>query len=399
MNVTELSLCFTPGQESLFLVDLLKTSTNPLLSKIQLKIRPLFWDGYKQELVNMALQNNGADVSQVGFPLTEDLIGMNALLPIAGQLIAKIGGQAAFHSTVWKIANRHQEGQLWSMPWMMDPRAIFYWKDKVDDAGVNPDKAFASTDAVDATFQRMQAKGMAHPWVLGMADKFVMIHAISSWVWGKGGDFISLKGNRAMFLQQDALDGLEAFFKLQKYMPAESASFNASDSHHFFLERKAAATIADFGSLSRFRAAIGPEFRSLLGVALPPGPPLLAGSDLVIWRHTRKDNEVGHLLSALFSTEVQIKYSEHVGHLPVTLDALENLGEANDDELDIFVETLNTGRLFATTKFGGMLELQLAGVLTDLWAIMSRTPGADVREILQKSLAPIQRRFDMMNER
>lgn len=395
---TELSLCFTPGQESPFLVNLLKSSTNPALSKIQLHTLSLFWGSYKQELVNMALHNKGVDVSQVGFPLTEDLIGMNALLPIAGHLIARIGGQSAFHPTAWRIANRHQEGQLWSMPWMMDPRAIFYWKDMLDQTGISPEKAFTSASAIETTFGQMQTKGIQSPWVLGMSDKFVLIHAISSWVWGKGGDFISPKGNRALFTQDEALDGIEAFFKLGKYMPAENASFSAAQSHAFFLERKAAVTIADYGSLEKFRATLSPELRGLLGVALPPGPPLLAGSDLVVWRHTRKDHDVAHLLSALFSTEIQIKYSQHVGHLPVTLDALENLGEEKDAEMDMFIETLNAGRLFATTKFGGMLELQLAGILTDLWASVAKTPVENIRETLQKSLQPLQRRFDMMNE-
>ncbi|MGC1376577.1 MAG: extracellular solute-binding protein [Anaerolineales bacterium] len=399
MNIPELSLCFNPEQNSSFLADLLKSSTNPLLSKLQLTVRPLMWAGYKEELVKMALQNGGADMSQVGFPLTEDLISMNALLPISRQLIVKMGGQSAFHTTVWNIANRHQEGQLWSMPWLVDPRALFYWKDMLDKADLGPKAAFASVECMEDACQRMQARGIKYPWVLGMADKFVMIHAIASWVWGKGGDFILSKGNRAAFLEQAALQGMEAFFRLSQYMPAENPSFSASESHRFFVERKAAATIGDYGALGRFRAALPPEMRDLLGVALPPGPPLLAGSDLVIWRHTRKDEEVAHLFSILFGTEVQIKYSEYMGGLPVTVDALENLAESRDANIDTFIETLEAGRLFTTAKFGGMLELQLAAGLKDVWANLSQNPSGDVKGTIRTSLEPIRRRFDMMNEK
>jgi len=331
--------------------------------------------------------------------LTEDLISMNVLLPIPAQLIAKIGGQSAFHPTVWKIANRHQEGRLWSMPWLMDPRALFYWKDMVDKAGVNPNAAFASTEGMEDTCQRMKDKGVEYPWVLGMADKFVMIHSIASWVWGKGGDFILPKDNRAVFLEQAALDGMEAFFRLGQYMPQENISFGASESHRFFVERKAAATIGNYGALNSFRAAVPAEMRDLLGVSLPPGPPLLAGSDLVIWRHSRKDDEVAQLLSALFSTDVQIKYSDYMGDLPVTKDALESLGESKDAEIDTFIETLNTGRLFSTTKFGGMLENQLSTGLMELWANLLKNPPDNLRESIQRTLEPLQRRFDMMNVR
>jgi hypothetical protein len=45
-----------------------------------------------------------------------------------------------------------------------------------------------------------------------------------------------------------------------------------------------------------------------------------------------------------------------------------------------------------------MLELQLAGILTDLWANMAKVPVENMRETFQKSLLPLQRRFDMMNE-
>jgi multiple sugar transport system substrate-binding protein len=230
-----------------------------------------------------------------------------------------------------------------------------------------------------------------------MADKFVMIHSIASWVWGKGGDFLLPKGNRFVFLEQAALDGMEAFFRLGQYMPRENISFGASESHRFFVERKAAATIGNYGALNSFRAAVPAEMRDLLGVSLPPGPPLLAGSDLVIWRHSRKDDEVAQLLSALFSTEVQIKYSDYMGDLPVTKNALESLGESKDAEMNTFIETLNTGRLFSTTKFGGMLENQLAAGLMELWANLLKNPPDNLRESIQRTLEPIRRRFDMMN--
>jgi multiple sugar transport system substrate-binding protein len=398
MNIPELSLCFNPDQKSSFLLDLLSSSANPSLSNLHLNIHPLLWEDYKEELITIALYNRGSDISQVGFPLTEDLISMNALLPISGQLIKKIGGQSAFHPTVWNIANRHQEGKLWALPWLMDPRAIFYWKDLVDKADVTLETAFASAEGMENVCQRMKAKGVEYPWVLGMADKFVMVHAIPSWVWGKGGDFISAESEQAIFLEKAALDGIEAFFRLRQYMPPESHSLSASQSHRFFIERKAAATMGSYGSLSSFRAAVAPEMQEMLEVALPPGPPLLAGSDLVLWRHSRKEDEVANLLDALFSTEVQIKYAEYVGDLPVTKDALENLGKSGDTNIHTFIETLNKGRVFAVTKFGGLLELQLAAGLKGLWANLSENPPDDLRETIQRSLEPIRRRFDMLHQ-
>jgi hypothetical protein len=142
---------------------------------------------------------------------------------------------------------------------------------------------------------------------------------------------------------------------------------------------------------------VAPEFRDRLGVALPPGPPLIAGSDLVLWRHSRKNTEAGNLLKVLFSPDVQVKYAEYLGDLPVTTEALNNLAQATDSNVRTFITTLDKGRIFATTKFAGMLEVQLATALNGLWAKLSEQPTNNIRESLKEALDPVRRRFDMMN--
>jgi multiple sugar transport system substrate-binding protein len=397
MGAVELSLCFNPNQENTHLAELLKSLPNQALAELQVNVHPMLWDGYKQEITTMALYNRGSDVSQVGFPLTDDLVAMNALLTVSPRLLAKIGGEEAFHPTIFKIAKRHQAGMIWGLPWMVDPRAIFYWKDLLDKAGLNPETAFQAAESMEAACQSLKDSGIESSWVLGMADKFVTIHSIVSWVWGKGGDFISPDGTRATFLENDALDGLEAYFRLMPYMPQAGRPLSVADAKRFFIERSAAVTLGPYGSLREFRAAVAPEYRDLLGVALPPGPPLIAGSDLVLWRHSRKEDEVTKLITALFSTEVQIKYAEYLGDLPVTKDALDTLAQSTDANVRAFIGTLGKGRVFATTKFAGMLEVQLAAVLTGLWAELSEKPASNLRDALQKALDSVRRRFDMLH--
>jgi hypothetical protein len=159
-------------------------------------------------------------------------------------------------------------------------------------------------------------------------------------------------------------------------------------------------TIGPYGCLASFRAAVPAEMHGLLRVALPPGPPLLAGSDLVLWHHSRKEQQVSDLLAALFNTEVQLKYAAYTGGLPVTREALQHLVNTGDSNVNIFIETLNTGRLFAMTKFGGMLEAQLSSGLAELWARLCQNPcdPANRKETIKKTLEPVRRRFDMLHE-
>ena len=396
MKPIELSLCFNHDQQSTYLSELLKSSAGQSLADLQVNIHPMLWDDYKQEITMMALYGRGSDVSQVGFPLTDDLIAMNALQPALPQLLAKIGGEGALHPTIRKIARRHEAGLIWGLPWMVDPRALFYWKDMVDTAGVNAETAFQTTESMEAACQRMKESGIEAPWVLGLADKFVIIHSIVSWVWGKGGDFISSDDHRAMFMEKNALDGLEAYFRLGQYMPDAGCPLSVAVAKRCFVERKAAVTLGPYGSLNDFLASTPPEFHDLLGVALPPGPPLIAGSDLVFWRYSRKIDEAAKLLSVLFSTNVQVQYAEYLGDLPVTIDALDHLARSNDSNVRTFIATLDMGRIFATTKFAGMLEIQLAVTLARLWAELFEHPAESLRASLQEALDPVRRRFDAL---
>jgi multiple sugar transport system substrate-binding protein len=398
VSTIELSLCFNPDQKNTYLAELLKSSASKSLADLQVNIHPMLWEDYKQEITTMALYNRGSDVSQVGFPMTDDLIAMNALQPVSPQSLAKIGGEDAFHPTIWKIAKRHQADRVWGLPWMVDPRALFYWKDLVEGAKVNAETAFQTAESMEDACQRMRTSGVKAPWVLGMADKFVVIHSIVSWVWGKGGDFISSDGNRAVFLEKNALDGMEAYFRLGRYMPDAGRPLSVADAKRLFVERKAAVTLGPYGSLRGFLALVPAEFRDQLGVALPPGPPLVAGSDLVLWRHSqRDDNEMNKLLGALFSIEVQVKYTEYLGNLPVTKNALDDLAKSPDPNVRTFTTTLDKGRIFAVAKFAGMLEVQLAAALASLWAELSEHPSNNLKGALQKVLDPVRRRFDMLH--
>jgi multiple sugar transport system substrate-binding protein len=279
---------------------------------------------------------------------------------------------------------------------MVDPRALFYWKDMVDAAGVNAETAFQTAENMQTACQRMKDSGMEAPWVLGTADKFVIIHSIVSWVWGKGGDFISPDDNRAIFLDKAALDGLEAYFRLAQYMPDAGRPLSVAVAKRLFVERKAAVTLGPYGSLNGFLAATPAEFHDLLGVALPPGPHLIAGSDLIVWHYSQKIDEISRLLTVLFSTNVQVKYAEYLGDLPVTNEALDHLAKSTDPNVRTFITTLDKGRIFSTTKFAGMLEVHLAATLTRLWADLYERPPDNLREYLREGLDPVRRRFDAL---
>jgi hypothetical protein len=119
----------------------------------------------------------------------------------------------------------------------------------------------------------MKDAGVETPWVLGTADKFVIIHSIVSWVWGKGGDFISPDGKRAIFLEQIALDGLEAYFRLMQYTPNAGEPLSVATAKRLFVEI-GSCYVGTLWVMKGF-SLCGSEFRDRLG-GFAAGP-LIAG--------------------------------------------------------------------------------------------------------------------------
>ena len=53
------------------------------------------WSQYKDTLTQLALHSRGEGIAQVGAPVVNDLLAMNALRPFSSAEFAALGGQAA----------------------------------------------------------------------------------------------------------------------------------------------------------------------------------------------------------------------------------------------------------------------------------------------------------------
>jgi multiple sugar transport system substrate-binding protein len=130
-------------------------------SPVELHIIP--WDNYKQELTAMALYGQGVDVSQVGAPVVNDLVAMNSLRPYTQKEIDSFGGASVFAPVAWNKMLSINEESEYAVPWIVDPRAIIYWRDMFEDAGVDEATAFTSFENMEQAFERLQEKGFQTP--------------------------------------------------------------------------------------------------------------------------------------------------------------------------------------------------------------------------------------------
>ncbi len=392
MERLDISICLSRGETPATLENVLKPYTMAHPASAAVKITVIPWENYKDELTATAIYGKGPDVSQVGAPLVNDLVVMNSLRPFTSREILGFGGPSTFNAVAWQSSRRVHEGHIWAIPWLADPFTVIYWKDMLAQAGVQEQNAFKSFDQIDQTFERLQENGKVAPWVLPIGHRFNSLHAACAWIWGAGGDFVSVDNRTPFFHHPEAIYGLKRHFGTFKYMPKEGQPLDDLGSRQVFLNRKAAVTM---GNLTLIHD-IAPELRSQVGVALPPGAPLIGGSSLVIWKHTRSDYQAVDLVKFLLSKTAQAQYCQQLGYMPVRSDVLLEPPYTTDPIYRGFAQAMQKGRLFPLIKLGGLLEEKLSGIIFNTWAQHVAGQDFDLETSLTKELAPIVRHFEQM---
>jgi multiple sugar transport system substrate-binding protein len=390
MDDLELSVC--PDGKRDIVADL-----QPILDRSGIKCRlvVITWGDLWTELVKVALYRHGVNVSQVGAPSVGDFLAMDALRPFGAREVAAMGGQSAFHSAVWQSAHRVGGQQVWAMPWIADPRVIYFWRDMLEQAGVDEQTAFQTPEQLEQTLSALQEHGFESPWAVPVCYTFASLQNAASWVWSKGGDFVSADGKHVLFNLPNARAGFDAYFALHRYMPAGFEMLNEPQTIDLFTGRQVVAMMGPSGWLAELRQHEEPDTTARLGVALPPGPSMVGGSNLVVWKHTRREREAVELVQALTSRQAQVEYCQRSGHLPARLDALTEPPFSTDPHYRVLIRAVESGRPFTLISLGGLLEDKLMGTLNQIWASIAANPDQELDAIIVQHLEPLAQRLEL----
>lgn len=396
MSQFTLTICREPDQDYPVLQKLLEEFHQQQPSYPKVEVRPISWGEYRNEVVGVAIHNKAGDVSQIGAPLVSDLLAMNALRPFSAAEMNQMGGEAAFASAAWESAQRQSDGHVYSLPWLADPRVIFYWRDMLDQAGVDAETAFQTEENLIEALSRLQASGTKNPWLLTAGHKHSAIHSVSSWIWAAGGNFVSEDGKTALFMEPKGLAGLKAYFSMIRFMSPESHTADYSLNNQLFASRKSAIIQGNLETANYIiNNTPAAEMRSNLGIALPFGVPYVGGSSLVIWSKSRINEQAAvSLAQFLTGKTVQSVYPASIGLLPVRLDVLNEPPYTTDPILQGFSEAIRQGRVFPITKLSGLLEEHLGNALVEIWKTLASDTTADLDTLITSKLGLIARRYN-----
>ncbi len=343
------------------------------------------WETYRSEFVQMALHKIPGDVAMVGTPITSDLIGMNALRPFSTSEIHSMGGSASFLPSRWQSGIRPGSPEVWAIPWVLDIRMIYYWKDMLAKAGLDEKNAFIDADHIEATLQKLQAMDRKVTPLSVPNDRYTLLHVVSSFIWAEGSDLLTPDGKRVLFHEEAGLRGLRRYFSLLRYVnPALSP---ATDRTPF--DRREVAVLAGNGW-----AAFSAHSENV-GTAALPGRSYVGGTDLMIWQHSRNESAALELIRYLTHPETVLHISQFSPLLPMRVQQLNELAADPDGVRSSVGKAALTGHTYPCVPMIGLIEDRLSVALLSIQQELFKNPTADLDALLRSRIVPLGNRTNI----
>ncbi|MBN1305138.1 MAG: extracellular solute-binding protein [Anaerolineales bacterium] len=365
-------------------------------SGIEVETKFTDWDTIWRELVSVSINRKGADITEVGTSWLESLVTMNSLRPFTQEEIIQVGGKNAFLTSAWEALSVRGDNQVWGIPLRSDVRVVWYWKDMLEEAGVDPDSAFKTYTDVHQSLETLKSV-IPTPWgvttVLGDPNT---IQVLASWVWGSGHDFVMPDGKMVSLDNPAALGSLKAYFDLHEFMPRENELLTAELILEKFSKREIAATVAG-PWVYRYLKNIDIPKRQLarVGVALPPGPPFVGGTVLAAWNHSTRGEEIVEFLKFMTSPDVQTQYCPMLGLLPVTHAAWALPPYSVEHHHNVVYQALSCGRTFPSVPLWGMVEEKILTTIAGVWSYLLTTENPRVEETIIRYFDPVINRLNL----
>lgn len=357
---------------------------------VRVHVETMGWDTGWPRLIEVALRQDGPDVSEIGSTWVMDFVHMNALRPFMRDEISKITGGARFFEATWKscIASDGLERTIWAIPWAGDVRAVYYRRDLLEQAGVDETTAFTDARSFASTLDALQRHGVAIPLSLPTLRSRLSVHNLASWVWGAGGDFISEDGRRTLFTQQKTQEGFKTYFSLGRYLGDQPWRDEAA-SDEMFWSGQAAVTVSGYWLMQEPR--ITEPVRENLGITRLPGVPFVGGNNLIVWKHTRQPRLAVELIKFLSSPESAQDMYPNFG-LPIRENGW-STPPFDRPEYQVLRQSFGDGRSFPNVRLWGLVEKRLTEMIPETWKQVIQNPN-QVETIVEAQLARLATRLD-----
>ena len=123
---------------------------------IKVAVELVGWDTQFDRIRNAAGAGEGPDVTQAGTTQVPFFAATGGFENLTSRL-RDVGGAPSYADGVWKTTQVAGLRGTWAIPWFTEARAIYYRKDALRAAGVDPATAFKTWASFKATLQRLRS--------------------------------------------------------------------------------------------------------------------------------------------------------------------------------------------------------------------------------------------------
>ena len=171
----------------------LQKMVEPFTAKtgVKVDVQEVGWDVQFDRIRNAAVAGEGPDITQAGTTQVPFFAALGGFTDLSDR-VEEIGGKGAYAEGIWNTTQVEGQDGTWAVPWFTEARSIYYRKDVLEKAGVDPATAFADLDSFKATLQAIKDKVPdIEPFGAPGKKAYDLVHQVMPFVWDNGGAELS----------------------------------------------------------------------------------------------------------------------------------------------------------------------------------------------------------------
>ncbi len=367
---------------------------------IDVKLKRMEWGNAWSQLIGIATQGQGADISHVGSTWVSSLMTMNALRPIPSHVINKIGGEQSFVHSTWSNVVAEDDRQVYGIPLSAYVYIVAYRKDLLQEAKLNPVTAFATPATMEETVRCLEAlHATENAWLMPIVPHPYndFVHIAVSWIWSSGGHILDNRGKQVLFNSPAALAGLKGFLKLLRRVP-NTDYLGADECMNALIQGKASAVITDASALNASIQNKAPNIENI-GAASLLSIPWSGGGSMVVWRHTYgypdRLEATYKLIEFIVRKPTMMELANSCYTLPSRTDALDELFPPDHILRPVMLQLISTGRSYRTIALWHRIEHQFGLELGAVAKKLLNDPNVDLDSTLEEAMDSLAYRLNL----
>jgi multiple sugar transport system substrate-binding protein len=340
-------------------------------SGINVDVQLVGWDVQLDRIRNAAVSGKGPDVTQAGTTQVPFFAALGGFEDLSGR-VGDIGGDSAYAPGVWQTTQVTGRDGDYAVPWFTEARSIYYRKDLLKKAGIDPETAFTDWDALHATLKKLKDSGAVDnkkTYAFGSPGKqaFDLVHHVMPFVWDAGGAELNEDASESTIDTPEAQEGVEFVANLvpEGLFDPTALEKDGQQVEDSFKGGRLAVWIGGpwvLATIPRKDDDVwAPVARKNVGVApMPAGPSgeaytFVGGSNLMMFKSSENKDAAWELIKFLSQDATQTAYADLMGMFPARLDPQEQASQ-KDANYGAFYKAIQNGRTYAPIPQWGQVE-------------------------------------------